>query len=35
VSPPDPRGNSSPTGSRAASTGLTTSEGDRWPARST
>jgi hypothetical protein len=35
VSPPDPRGNGSPRGSRAASTGLTTSGGDRWPATST
>jgi hypothetical protein len=32
VSPPDPCGNGSPTGLRAASAGLTTSAGDRWPA---
>jgi hypothetical protein len=34
VSPPDPRGNGSPTGLRAASAGLTTSAGDQWPATS-
>jgi hypothetical protein len=34
VSPPDPRGDASPTGLRAASAGLTTSAGDRWPATS-
>jgi hypothetical protein len=32
VSPPDPRGNGSPTGLRAASAVLTTGTGDRWPA---
>ena len=31
---PDPRGNGSPTGLRAASAGVRTSAGDRWPATS-
>lgn len=34
MSPPDPRGNGSPTVLGAASAGLTTSAGDRWPATS-
>jgi hypothetical protein len=32
MSPPDPRGNGSPTGLRAANAGLTRGAGDRWPA---
>jgi hypothetical protein len=32
VSPPDPHGSGSPTGLGAASAGLTTVAGDRWPA---